>query len=154
MGMPVIGLALSIGGSLLNGMMAAQSAQYQAEVQNQQLEVDRETTRIKAMTETNDRTEQYLRAESANRVAAAAAVLGGRNVSYEQGLQPYNKKVVGRDIANIGFNSRMEEDRMSYQIKVNKWNADVEGKSAMVTAFSDALGSIGSYMSRPGGLLA
>jgi murein L,D-transpeptidase YcbB/YkuD len=154
MGLPIIGIALSVVGSLVQASMSAQAAKYEAEVQNNQLKVDRENERIRGMQEENNRLETYKRLESTNRVASAVATLGGRNYSYEQGVAPYNKTVTMRDVATIGFNSQMEQDRMSYQIKVNKYNAKTTARMAMVGAVTDSLSTIGSYVSRPGGLLA
>jgi hypothetical protein len=153
MSIPIIGLALSVGASLVGAMMQGQMAQYQAEVMNNQLEVDATNERIKAANEENQRQEEYQRAEATNRVAIAVST-GGRNYSYEQGVAPYNKTVMARDLGTIGFNSQMVQDRMAYQIKVNKWNANAESRSAMITGGVEAFSTIGSYMSRPGGLLA
>lgn len=154
MGLPIIGLALSIGGSLINGVMQGAAAQRQAEIENKQLEVDRETERIRALQEGNDRQEQAFRAEATNKVAASIAAAGGRNYSYEQGIAPYNKQVVARDLATVGFNSTMEQGRMSYRIAVNSYQADMNSRMAMVGSFTDSLASVASFMSRPGGLLA
>jgi hypothetical protein len=155
MGLAVIGLAVSLVGSLVQGVMAGQAAKLEAEVANEQLKMDIETNKIEAMHEQNNRTEDYMRREAANRVAVAAATGGfGSNVSYEQGIAPYNKTVWARDMATIGFNRDMTVGRKQYQIAANKVTAKATATSAMVGAAFDGFATIGSYVSRPGGLLS
>lgn len=153
MGLPLFGLVLSVGSSFLQASQQAQMAKYQADVQNQQLRVEMENERIKGMQEGNARQEEYLRNESSNRVASAVATGGGRNISYEQGIAPYNKGVVQRDMQTMGFNTGQRISRSKYQIKVNSWNSKAESAAAYTGAVADSLSAVGSYMSRPGGLL-
>jgi hypothetical protein len=109
--------------------------------------------------EENDRIELFQRADSANRVASALAVGGGQNFSFEQGIQPYNKSVVARDVQTIGYNKDMEVGRKRYEISVNKWKAKTEGRMAMVSGLFGAADSlsgmqqVGSYQSTGGGLI-
>ena len=151
--LPLIGLGLSIGGSFLQASQTAGMANAQAKVANDQLKIDMANEKIRASQEQNLRQEQYLRAEASNRVAAAVGTGGGTNISYEKGIAPYNKGVARRDLQTSAFNSGQRIMRSKYQIGVNKWNAKAEGRAAYVGAAADSLGSIGSYMSRPGGLL-
>jgi len=150
---PLVGLGLSIGASFLQAGQAASMAKAQSKVANDQLKIDMENERIRGAQEQNVRQEAYLRAESSNRVASALATGGGTNISYEKGIAPYNKGVARRDLQTSAFNSGQRVARSKYQIKVNKWNAKAEGRAAYVGAAADSLGTIGSYMSRPGGLL-
>ena len=155
MGIGVLGLALSVAGSLVQGFLQAGAAQAQAEAENNQLKMDMRTERIRGMQEANDRRDQYLRAEATNRVAAAVSVGAlASNRSYTGAIAPNNKEVVGRDLATVQFNSAMEQDRMAYRIKVNEFEADTNGTLAIVGGFIDGFSQIGSYMSRPQGLLA
>ena len=102
MGIP---LALQIGASFLQAGITSAVAKGQASAANQQLRVDMRNERIKGMQDANARQEEYLRNESANRVAASAAVGGGRNISFNQGVSPYNKEVARRDLQTLGYNT-------------------------------------------------
>lgn len=153
MGFPLIGLGLSIGASFLTASMQAGQAQAQAQVQNDQIRVDRENERIRGMQEQNARQEEYLRNTSSNRVAAALSTGGGANMSYDQGIAPYNKGVARRDLQTMAFNTGQKIARSSFEIKVNKWNAKSAGQAAWTGAVADSIGSVGTFMSRPGGLL-
>lgn len=150
--LPLIGLGLSVGSSFLTASMQAGAAKAEAKVANEQLKVDRENERIRGMQEQNERQESYLRAAASNRVAVAASG-AGRSMSYEQGISPYNKGVAARDLQTMGFNTGQKVARMGYEIRVNKWNAKSAARSAYVGAAADSLGSIGTFMQRPGGLL-
>lgn len=151
--LPLIGLGLTVGGSFLQAGMAASMANAQAQVANQQLKVDMENERIKGMQEANARQEEYLRNEGSNRAAVAASGTG-RNISFEQGLGPYNKKVAARDIQTIGFNTGQKVARMGYEIRVNRANARNAATSAYVGAAADSIGAVGGYLvSNPSGLL-
>lgn len=153
MGLPLIGLGLSVGASFLQAGSTAAAARAQNDVQNQQVRVDMENERIKGMQDANARQEEYLRNESANRVVAAAAVGGGRNLSYEQGISPHNKEVAARDLQSMEFNTGQRLARSRYQIRVNRFNTSAESRGAYVTAVAESAGALGSYLSRPGGLL-
>lgn len=158
MGTPVFAVLGAVG-TLMQGMMQAQVAAQQAKIQNEQLKIDIENDRIKAAQEENDRIEMFQRAEASNIVASAVAVNGGRNYSFEQGIQPYNKTVAMRDVQSIGYNRDVMVGRRQYQIAVNKWEARANGSLAMAGAFTDAIGGlgdaipVGAYKSTPGGLL-
>lgn len=154
MGLPILGLVISAGASFLQAGMQAQMAKGQAQVANQQLKYDMENERIKGMQEGTARQEAYLRDEATNRVAVAAATGGGRNISFEQGVGVYNKDVMGRDIDTLRYNSGAKIGRMRYEIAVNRYNAKAQSRAAFIGAASDVAGSVGSYVSRPGGLLA
>lgn len=154
MGLPILGLVLSAGTSFLQASMGAQAADNAAKVQNEQIKIDMANERIKGMQEGSKRHEEYLRNESANRVASAAATGGGTNMSYEQGIAPYNKGVAGRDMATMAFNTGQKIGRMKYEIKVNRYNAQAQARAGYIGAVGDTAGAIGSYLQRPGGLLA
>lgn len=154
MGLPILGLAISAGSSLISAGMQSAMAKGQAEVAKEQLKYDMENERIKGMQEGTARQEAYLRDESTNRVAIAAGMGGGRNVSYEQGIGPYNKDVMGRDIDTLRYNSAAKIGRMRYEIGVTRYNAEAQSRAAWIGAASDVAGSVGSYLQRPGGLLA
>lgn len=148
--LPLIGLGLSVGGSFLQAGSAASAAKAETKIANAQLKMDIENERIRGMQEASNRQEEYLRNESANRVAAAAGTGGGINISYEQGIAPWNKKVAVRDMSIIGFNTGQRIGRLRHQIKVNKWSAQSQARAAYVGAAADALGSVGGFLSSGG----
>lgn len=154
MGLALFGLVLSVGASFVQARAQAQAMEAQMKFANQQLKFDMENERIRGMQEANNRQEEYLRNVGTNIVAASAATRGGRNYSYEQGIAPYNKEVARRDLATVDFNSGMERGRMALQIKANTYSAKLNSRNAYIGAVADSMGTIGSYMSRPGGLLA
>lgn len=144
--LPLIGLGLTAGSSFLTAGAQAQAANAQAQVANDQLKIDMENERIKGMQEASARQEEYLRNESANRVAAAA-LGGGINISYDQGIQPYNKKVMQRDLQTMGFNNEQTRLRMVHQIRVNKWNAKSQARAGFISAAADTVSAVGGYVS-------
>lgn len=146
----IAGVVISSGGSFLQANATAQAARQQAEVANDQLKVDIQNEKIRGMQEANNRQEEYLRNAATNRVVAAISSGGGTNLSYQQGIAPYNKKVMQRDLATVGFNSGQQVSRMRYQIGVNKFNAKAEGRSAYVGAVADTAANIGSAASSYG----
>lgn len=143
MGLAAVGMIISVASTMFEGYSTAKQAEYQAKVENQQLKIDMENERIRAMQEQSKRQEEYLKADSANRVAVAFS--GARNISFEQGLSPKNKKTAGYDMQTIGFNSQMEIGRKKYQIKVNKFNATMTGRSAMIGAGLQSAGTVIEY---------
>lgn len=159
MGAPIFAVLGAVG-SLMQGMMQANIAKQQAMIQNEQLKIDIENDRIKAAQEENDRVEMFQRAQASNAVASAIAVGGGRNYSFEQGIEPYNKTVAERDVASIQYNKDVMVGRRQYQIAVNKWEARANGQLAMLGGITDAIGGlgdaipVGAYKSTPGGLLS
>lgn len=154
MGLPIIGMVLQVAGSFVQASMTAKAAKYEAQVENEKLKIEMENERIKSMQEQSARQEEFLRNESANRVAIAVNSGGGRNYGYEQGLGVYNKTVAVRDIQNIDFNANQSIGMKGYQISVNKWGAKVKAKTAWTEAIIGGLSTIGGYMARPGGLQA
>lgn len=151
--LPLIGLGFTAGASFLQAGMTASMANAQAQAANEQLRVDMENERIKGMQEANARQEEYLKNEASNRVAIASSGLS-RNISYEQGLGPANKKVAARDIQTIDFNTGQRVGRMGYEIRVNRANARNAATSAYVGAAADTVGAVGGYLvSNPSGLL-
>lgn len=142
MGLAAFGAVIGAVGSLVQGVMGAQLANYQAKVANAQLKIDIENDKIRAASEENDRIEAYQRAESSNRVASAVLSGGGQNYSFDQGIAPYNKTVMARDVQTIGYNRDMEIGRKKYQIAVNKWGAKAEGTSSIVGGIFGAVDSL------------
>lgn len=142
MGIAAFGAVIGAVGSLVQGVMGAQVANYQAKVANAQLKIDMENDRIRAAQEENDRIEMFQTAEQSNRVASAVMVGGGRNYSFDQGIAPFNKTVMARDVATIGYNRDMEVGRKKYQIAVNKWNAKAQATSSIVGGIFGAADSL------------
>jgi hypothetical protein len=143
MGLAAVGMLLSVGSTMFEAYSTSQQAKYQAQVENQQLKIDMENERIRAMQEQSKRQEEYLKADSANRVAVAFS--GARNISFEQGLSVKNKKTAGYDMQTIGFNSQMEIGRKKYQIKVNKFDAKMTGRSAMIGGALESAGTVAAF---------
>ena len=143
MGIP---LGLQIGASFLQAGITSAVAKGQASAANQQLRVDMRNERIKGMQDANARQEEYLRNESANRVAASAAVGGGRNISFNQGVSPYNKEVARRDLQTLGYNTDQRIARGKYQIGVNRYNARAESIAAYGTATADSMRATASAL--------
>lgn len=147
MGIP---LALQIGASFLQAGMTSAVSNAQTKAVNEQIKADIRNERIKGMQDASARQEEYLRNESANRVAAAAAIGGGRNLSYEQGIVPYNKEVARRDLATIGYNTDQRIARARYQIRVNRFNSRLETAAAYGTAAADSMRAVANTMQDAG----
>lgn len=143
--MTLIAVGLSIAGSFMQAQMQASIAAQQAAIQKQQLKVDIENERIRSMAETNDRMDEWMRAEAANRAAISASGIS-QNISYEQGVAPYNKKVAARDVGRSQFNAEQRIGRARFEIQVANWRARTTARSAYTTAFADSLGAIGSAL--------
>ena len=142
--LPIVGLVIGIAASFAQAAMTSQLAQNQAAIEQQQLRVEMENERISALGATNDRLEELRKAEASNRAALSAA--GVDNVSYVQAIAPYNARVAGRDIGNIGFNAGQQIGRKKYEIAVAGWRSRAEGRSAWTTAAATAAGDTGSYL--------
>lgn len=149
-----IGAAASSAGSFMQANAQNQAIAAQTKLANQQLKIDMENERIKGLQEANDRQEDYLRNYGSNVVAASAAVGGGRNISFDQGIEPYNKEVARRDLATTDFNYGMSRSRMAMQIKANTMSSKVNRRNNMISAGVDTLGNFASIAtSRPESLL-
>lgn len=149
-----IGAAASSAGSFMQANAQNQAIQAQTKLANQQLAIDMENERIKGLQEANDRQEEYLRNYGSNVVAASAAVNGGQNMSFDQGIAPYNKEVARRDMATTEFNTGMVRSRIASQIKANTYSAKMNRRNNMISAGVDTLGNFASIAtSRPESLL-
>jgi hypothetical protein len=146
---PIIGLVLSVVGSLASAAMQAGIAKQQAQIEQQQLQVEMENERIKAIGDTNDRLEQLRVSESTNRAALSASGLD-ENVSYAQGIYGYNKRVATNDVARLDFNSGQILGRKKYEIEVAGWKAKTAAKTAFVEAGASILGDIGTFAANRG----
>lgn len=135
---PLIGLAVSVVSSFATAAMQSSVARQQAAIEQRQLRTEMANERNKALAETNDRLEQFRREEAANRAALSA--LGVENVSYAQGIAPFNRRVVGRDIARIEYNLGQEIGRKNYEIAVAGWRARTTSRSSFLQAGVDSLG--------------
>ena len=139
----LIGAAASIAGSFMTAQSQANAAQYEADVRKQQLRIENENEKIKSLSETNNRFEQFLFEESQNRAALSASGLQ-TNVSYEQGIEPRNREVFSRDVARQQYDSRAQIASGKYNIKVAQGEADVNKANAYTTAMADSIGALGS----------
>jgi hypothetical protein len=144
----LVGLALSTVGSIGTAAMTSANAKAQAEIEQQQLKTEIANEKIKAMSDTNDRLEQFRKEEAANRAALSA--LGAENISYAEGIVPFNRKVVGRDVRNIEFNRNMEVGRKKYEISVAGWRAKSASRSAWIGAGTEIAGNFGGTFARMG----
>jgi len=144
---PIIGLVLSVVGSLATAAMQAGIAKQQAKIEQQQLEVEMENERIKAIGDTNDRLEQLRVSEATNRGALSASGLD-TNWSYVQGISPYNKQVATRDVGRQDFNAGQVVGRKKYEIQVAGWRAKATAASAFVSAGASIVGDIGNFAAR------
>jgi hypothetical protein len=142
-------IGLTAVGSFGTAMMQSANAKAEAQIEQTQLRTEIENERIKAMSDTNDRLEQFRKDEATNRAALSA--LGVENLSYMQGLEPYNRKVVGRDVRGIQYNAGQEIGRKKYEISVAGWKAKSTSRSAYIQAGADTLSSVGSRIANRAG---
>jgi len=147
----IIGMGLSMFGQIAQANMQAayqtQMAQRQAEIANMQLEVDIGNERVKSAGETADEMAALNRALSTN-VAYLSSRGISQNVSYEQGTEPYIRRVAGTTVGRQQFSSDQVVQRKKYEIAVNKWRRDativgakVEQRGAIIGAVVGGLGS-------------
>jgi len=141
----LLAIAASIAGSFMTAQAQANNAAVQAKIQKTQLKVEIENEKIKMMQQTNDRMEQYMREEATNRAALSASGLQN-NISYDQAIAPYNKKVVKKDIMRSDFEGGQKVGNSRYRIKVASAEAAMTANSAYTTAFADSIGAIGSAL--------
>jgi len=142
---PIVGVVLAVVGSLATAYVGAGIAKQQAKIEQEQLKVEMANERIKGMAETNDRLAMFRAEEAQNR--AALSVTGvDTNLSYLQGIVPYNQRIVSRDIARIQFNTGQEIGRKKYEIAVAGWRARSTAVSGYVQAGANAAGTIGSSL--------
>lgn len=140
---PIIGVVLGIVGAFAQAAMTTAVAKQQAEIERTQLKAEIENEQIAAMQKATDRLEELRRAEATNRAALSAVGLQ-TNLSYEQGIEPYNKTVATRDVERSNFNSGQVIGRKKYEIAVAGWKAKATSRSAFVEAGANAIGEIGS----------
>jgi len=144
---PSIGLVLSVVGSLATAAMGAATARQQAKIEQEQLRVEMENERIKAMGDTNDRLEELRKAEATNRAALSATGVAD-NISYAQGIAPYNQRVAGRDVGRIDFNANQVVGRKKYEIAVAGWRAKTTAMSGFISAGASILNDVGTFAAK------
>jgi len=147
---PIVGIILSVVGSLATAAMGAQMAKQQAKIEQNQLRVEIENERIKAIGDTTDRLMELHKAEAMNRAALSASGFD-ENVSYVQGIMPYNTRVAGRDVGRTVFNSEQVVGRKKYEIAVAGWKAKAAATSGFIQAGVDSLGTIAGGFVRSSG---
>jgi hypothetical protein len=140
---PIIGVILTVVGSLATAAMGAGIAKQQALIEQRQLRTEIENERIKAIGATSDRLEDLRKAEATNR--AVLSTSGVDNISYIQGAAPYNQRVMARDVRRTEFNAGQEVGRKKYEIEVAGWRAKSTAMSGYVSAAADSLGAIGTH---------
>jgi hypothetical protein len=149
---PISALLLvgTIGASFGSAMLASGAAKAEAQIEQAQLKTEIENERIKAMSETNNRLEQFRKDEASNRAALSALGVAD-NISYIQGIAPANRRVVARDVRSIQFNAGQEIGRKKYEIAVAGYRAKANSRTAYMQAASDSIGAIGSsWVNRSG----
>ena len=144
---PILGLVIGVIGSFAQYAMTSNMAKQQAIIEQRQLKTEIENERISAMQKTNDRLEELRKAEATNRAALSATGVS-QNISYEEGISPYNKKVAYRDVERENFNSGQVIGRKKYEIAVAGWKAKATSRNALLTAGSEAIGAVGNYATR------
>ena len=144
---PILGVIIGIVGSFAQAAMVGQQASAQAKIEQQQLKIEMENERISAMQKTNDRMEQFRKEEASNLAALSATGLQ-TNLSYEQGIAPYNTKVAHRDMDREFFNSGQTVGRKKYEIAVAGWKAKTTSRNAFMTAGIESIGAIGSHIAK------
>lgn len=136
----LISVAATMVGSFMTAKVAADNAKMQAAITKQQNQIEMEQEKIKSISESNTRWEEYMRSEATNRAALSAAGVG-RNISYWAAIAPKNKEVASRDVANIQYDSAARSNKLAYNIKVAKAEAGATARGAWATAASDTIGS-------------
>jgi hypothetical protein len=141
-----ISLALTIGltaaTSFAQAAMTSANAKQAAIIEQNQLRQEMENERIKAMSETNDVLEDFRKTEATNRAMLSAS--GINNTSYQQGIEPFNRKVAGRDVRNLQFNAGQVIGRKKYEISVAGYRSKATSRSAFIEAGVNTLGKVGS----------
>jgi hypothetical protein len=146
---PIIGIVLGVVASLASAAMASSMAKQQAKIEQYQLQTEMENERIKAIGDTTDRLRELARAEATNRAALAPS--GVENISYEQGIVPYNQRIASTDVARTEFNAGQVIGRKKYEISVAGWRAKSESRAAWIGAGAKILGDVGGYVSAGAG---
>ena len=143
--LPIIGLVIGIAASFAQAAMTSQLAKSQAAIEQQQLRIEMENERIAALGATNDRLEEFRRAEASNRAALSTMGLD-QNISYVRAIAPYNQRVAYRDVNRLDFNAGQQIGRKKYEIAVAGYRARAEGASAFMTAGASAAGDVGGHL--------
>ena len=150
---PIVGVILTIVGSLGTAFVQAGIARQQAKIEQRQLAVEIENERIKGMGEANDRLAAFRADEAANRAALSATGVDV-NYSYVQGIAPANRRVVARDIARLQFNTGQEVGRKKYEIAVAGWRSRTTTMSAFTQAGADIAGAAATQIGSRSGVTA
>ena len=112
-----------------SGVTSLISNSAEAYVKNEQLKQDMTLERIRGEQASRQLWEDFASMEAENRVAMS--VMGGQNMSYEQGIAPKSFERLQNDLGNVAFNVKSENARRKYGIKVNS-------SMAVLNAFTDA----------------
>lgn len=154
----IASMVMSVAGSAMSAMQSGAAAdseakwnQYNLQVQNQQLEDQKDMTRLQAGKVEADRLEAS-NAQRQRNLAFLASSGVDESMSFDQAIQPYNDKQTQRDVANLRLNSADTISRISDQIAVNNANitygfqkADMTKQAANTKAFFGAAdGVLGS----------
>lgn len=151
-----IAAAVTVASSVIGGgakvagaQSAADAATQSANIHNQQLAKDIQNAKNQGVQAQNERNMQYLETRAANIAYIAAS--GGENISFQQAIDPENRKALARDFASIQGKTAGNISAANTQIRVNRINAknaQSSVKYAAISAGADIAGSIAGAGSR------
>ena len=90
----------------------------------------------------NERNMAYLETRAAN--VAYIAASGGQNISFQQAIDPANRKALARDFSAIEGKVKGNQDAARTQIRVNRMNAKNAQSSVKYAAISAGASIAGS----------
>lgn len=135
--------AATAAGAVTTGVSSAMNAA----VANEQLSQDILIERTRAANDMADRLDLYAKMEASNRVAAAVAMGGGTNLSYNTGIAPENWEKANIDIERIGYNEMNAVARKKYGIAVNNASIGMDVLNSVGTSVAGFAGRVGgSYL--------
>jgi len=132
------------GGAKVAGAQgAADAATQSANIHNEQLAKDIQNAKNQGQQAMNERNMAYLETRAANIAYIAAS--GGQNISFQQAIDPANRKALARDFSAIAGQVKGNTEAAKTQIRVNRINAknaQSSVKYAAIGAGADIAGSI------------
>lgn len=151
----IIGVIASIAGSIIQASAISAQAQaqadfqnYQIEVQNRQLQEEKDLAYIESVNTEITRREKARQMSANNAAITSGFLMGGTSRSVDA-LEAYNKEKLRTDVQLLRLNNQVINQRISDQIAVNnvsgmyaRWNAKTTASAAWAGALFSSIGSI------------
>lgn len=154
----LLGLIVGVVGAVVQASATAAQAQaqadyqnYQIELQNRQLEEEKDLAFIESANTEIQRRDAARRAWANNQAVTAGYLFGGESRSAEA-LDEYNERKLRTDVSLIRLENTYTNARIADQIALNnvtgmyaQWNANTTASAAWAGALTSSIGAVANY---------